>query len=82
MSKRRTRRKRRQARAGLKFGRSAVPRHMNKSGRTGGVHKKRTPAKSHEPYVAAAARPITTAARCTKCGAGPGELHHHETERT
>lgn len=39
-NKTRTRRKRRQANAAMKFGRSAAPRHKGKSGRTGGMFAK------------------------------------------
>lgn len=39
-NKTRTRRKRRQANAVMKFGRSAAPRHKGKSGRTGGMFAK------------------------------------------
>lgn len=39
-NKTRTRRKRRQANAAMKFGRYAAPRHKGKSGRTGGMFAK------------------------------------------
>lgn len=40
-----TRRKRRQERQALKFGREAKPRHTLQAGRTGSVHKKKTASK-------------------------------------
>lgn len=39
-NKTRTRRKRRQANAAMKFGRAAAPRHKGKSGRTGSMFAK------------------------------------------
>lgn len=73
----RTRRLRRQARAVLNFGREAAPRHVGLSGRTGHMHERMTPPKHSDPYVAEPARSIAAAARCPKCGAGPGEVHDH-----
>jgi hypothetical protein len=75
--KHRTRRRRRQARAARNFGIAAAPRHKGRSGRTGGMHERKTRPARAERYIPVPARSIAAAARCIACGAGPGEVHDH-----
>lgn len=55
MNKHTKRRKRRRANAVVKNGKSAVRKHMRKTGRTGGIHEKRT--KSSKRYAYRSVKP-------------------------
>lgn len=50
MNKHTKRRKRRRANAVVRNGKAAVRKHMKKTGRTGGVHEKRTPSSKRVSY--------------------------------
>lgn len=49
---RRNRKKRHQARQELKFGRSSIPVHRLRAGRTGMVHAKKAPSRQKHTYLA------------------------------